>query len=78
MIFKKWVSTFTVFLKVTYIIYKSYYSFLGANPRVEVCPPSPVRSRKKKEEKPEEEEEIVGPKPMLPYSSMFVLSSTNP
>lgn len=47
-------------------------------PRVEVCPPSPVRGRKKKEEKPaEEEEEIVGPKPMLPYSSMFILSPTN-
>ncbi|CAH1183785.1 unnamed protein product [Phaedon cochleariae] len=42
---------------------------------------SPVRStggRKKREEKVEEEEEIVGPKPMLPYSSMFILSSTNP
>ncbi|XP_053201741.1 voltage-dependent calcium channel type A subunit alpha-1-like isoform X3 [Panonychus citri] len=26
----------------------------------------------------EEEEDVVGPKPMLPYSSMFVLSSTNP
>ncbi|XP_049820303.1 voltage-dependent calcium channel type A subunit alpha-1 isoform X2 [Aethina tumida] len=51
----------------------------GSNPRVEVCPPSPIRSRKKKEEKPpEEEEEIVGPKPMLPYTSMFILSSTNP
>lgn len=50
----------------------------GANPRVEVSPPSPVRGRKKKEEKPEEEEEIVDPKPMLPYSNMFILSSTNP
>ncbi|XP_056643335.1 voltage-dependent calcium channel type A subunit alpha-1 isoform X4 [Diorhabda sublineata] len=38
---------------------------------------SPVKSRKKVEEKAEEEE-IVGPKPMLPYSSMFILSSTNP
>lgn len=47
-------------------------------PRVEVSPPSPVRGRKKKEEKPaEEEEEIIGPKPMLPYSSMFILSPTN-
>ncbi|NP_001159383.1 cacophony A [Tribolium castaneum] len=45
----------------------------------EVCPPSPIKSRKKKDEKPpDEEEEIVGPKPMLPYSSMFVLSPTNP
>lgn len=52
----------------------------GSNPRVEVCPPSPTTTRrKKKEEKPvDEEEEIVGPKPMLPYSSMFILSSTNP
>ncbi|XP_063907007.1 voltage-dependent calcium channel type A subunit alpha-1 isoform X5 [Zophobas morio] len=51
----------------------------GSNPRVEVCPPSPVKGRKKKEEKPpDEEEEIVGPKPMLPYSSMFILSPTNP
>ncbi|KAF2879670.1 hypothetical protein ILUMI_26498, partial [Ignelater luminosus] len=48
-------------------------------PRVEVCPPSPTARRKKKDEKPppEEEEEIVGPKPMLPYSSMFILSPTN-
>ncbi|XP_050304148.1 voltage-dependent calcium channel type A subunit alpha-1 isoform X3 [Anthonomus grandis grandis] len=51
----------------------------GSTPRVEVNSPSPTTSRrKKKEEKPEEEEEIVGPKPMLPYSSMFILSSTNP
>ena len=26
----------------------------------------------------EEEEEATGPKPMLPYSSMFIFSSTNP
>ncbi|XP_031338416.1 voltage-dependent calcium channel type A subunit alpha-1 isoform X28 [Photinus pyralis] len=40
---------------------------------------SPTTRRKKKDEKPppDEEEEIVGPKPMLPYSSMFVLSPTN-
>ncbi|XP_060526741.1 voltage-dependent calcium channel type A subunit alpha-1 isoform X5 [Cylas formicarius] len=54
----------------------------GSNPRVEVSSPSPPsgRGRKKKDEKPpdDEEEEIVGPKPMLPYSSMFILSSTNP
>lgn len=36
------------------------------------------RSKKKEEEKKEEEEEITGPKPMLPYSSMFILSPTNP
>ncbi|KAF5297478.1 hypothetical protein FQR65_LT10014 [Abscondita terminalis] len=47
--------------------------------KMEVCPPSPTSRRKKKDEKPppDEEEEIVGPKPMLPYSSMFVLSPTN-
>lgn len=40
---------------------------------------SPPKSRKKKdEEKKEEDEEITdGPKPMLPYSSMFILSPTN-
>ncbi|GJQ73114.1 hypothetical protein Trydic_g1743 [Trypoxylus dichotomus] len=43
-----------------------------------VLPSSPNRNKKKKEEKPpEEEEEIAGPKPMLPYSSMFILSPTN-
>ncbi|GLV41113.1 cacophony [Carabus blaptoides fortunei] len=52
----------------------------GSPPRVEVCPPSPTRGNKKKndEKKAEEEEEITGPKPMLPYSSMFILSPTNP
>ena len=25
-----------------------------------------------------EEDDIMGPKPMLPYSSMFILSPTNP
>ena len=30
------------------------------------------------EPKDEEEEEVTGPKPMLPYSSMFILSSSNP
>lgn len=50
----------------------------SVNPRVEVSSPSPVKGRQKRKEKPaEEEEEIGGPKPMLPYSSMFVLSPTN-
>ncbi|XP_074041675.1 voltage-dependent calcium channel type A subunit alpha-1 isoform X6 [Leptinotarsa decemlineata] len=49
----------------------------GSNLRNEICLPSPSKGKKKKEEKVEEEE-IVGPKPMLPYSSMFILSSTNP
>ncbi|XP_037935071.1 voltage-dependent calcium channel type A subunit alpha-1-like isoform X1 [Teleopsis dalmanni] len=37
-----------------------------------------VKSKKKEEEKKEEEEVTEGPKPMLPYSSMFILSPTNP
>lgn len=39
-----------------------------------------VDTIKKKEEEPkiEEEEDTGGPKPMLPYSSMFIFSSTNP
>lgn len=37
------------------------------------------KNKKKEEEKKEEEEEITeGPRPMLPYSSMFILSPTNP
>ncbi|XP_030379796.1 voltage-dependent calcium channel type A subunit alpha-1 isoform X3 [Scaptodrosophila lebanonensis] len=36
------------------------------------------KSKKKDEEKKEEEEVTEGPKPMLPYSSMFILSPTNP
>lgn len=40
---------------------------------------SPPKNRKKKDdEKKDDEEEITnGPKPMLPYSSMFILSPTN-
>lgn len=40
---------------------------------------SPPKNRKKKDDdKKEDEEEITdGPKPMLPYSSMFILSPTN-
>ncbi|XP_030081786.1 voltage-dependent calcium channel type A subunit alpha-1 isoform X12 [Drosophila hydei] len=36
------------------------------------------KGKKKEEEKKEEEEVTEGPKPMLPYSSMFILSPTNP
>jgi voltage-dependent calcium channel N type alpha-1B len=36
------------------------------------------KHRKKKDDKKEEEEIPEGPRPMLPYSSMFVLSPTNP
>ncbi|XP_077299455.1 calcium voltage-gated channel subunit cacophony [Arctopsyche grandis] len=40
----------------------------------------PHRKGKKKEESKKDEEEDItnGPKPMLPYSSMFILSPTNP
>ena len=39
-----------------------------------------VKHKKPPEPEPqeEEEEEITGPKPMLPYSSLFIFSSTNP
>ncbi|XP_055637968.1 voltage-dependent calcium channel type A subunit alpha-1-like isoform X5 [Toxorhynchites rutilus septentrionalis] len=56
----------------------------GSPPRVEVSSPSPTRGNggkvKKKEENDKEEDDDIpdGPKPMLPYSSMFVLSPTNP
>ncbi|XP_050331190.1 voltage-dependent calcium channel type A subunit alpha-1 isoform X13 [Bactrocera neohumeralis] len=40
--------------------------------------PNKAKSKKKEEEKKEEEEVTEGPKPMLPYSSMFILSPTNP
>ncbi|EDW00502.1 GH11826 [Drosophila grimshawi] len=36
------------------------------------------KGKKKEEEKKDEEEVTEGPKPMLPYSSMFILSPTNP
>lgn len=41
-------------------------------------PPSSSRKGKKKDDKKEEEEIPEGPRPMLPYSSMFILSPTNP
>lgn len=56
----------------------------GSPPKVEICPPSPSAPRTKGKGKrgakkhQEEEEEPSGPKPMLPYSSMFILTSTNP
>ncbi|XP_075988245.1 calcium voltage-gated channel subunit cacophony isoform X3 [Anticarsia gemmatalis] len=52
----------------------------GSPPRVDLKPSSPSSRKKKKEDaKKEDEEEIPdGPKPMLPYSSMFILSPTNP
>lgn len=38
-----------------------------------------LQGKKKEEVKKEEEETNTdGPKPMLPYSSMFILSPTNP
>lgn len=57
-------------------------------PEVNVCPPSPLNMKDREimkkvdDVKPskleEEEEEEIGPKAILPYSSMFFLSSTNP
>ncbi|XP_046670137.1 voltage-dependent calcium channel type A subunit alpha-1 isoform X3 [Homalodisca vitripennis] len=55
----------------------------GSPPQVEICPPSPAhfnksKNSKKEEEEKKAEEEEEGPKPMLPYSSMFILTPTNP
>lgn len=50
--------------------------------KLDVTSPSASHNHKKKgkkghDEDKKEEEEIVGPKPMLPYSSMFIFSPTN-
>ncbi|KAG6457070.1 hypothetical protein O3G_MSEX010098 [Manduca sexta] len=53
----------------------------GTPPRVDLSPTSSTsrKNKKKEEAKKEDEEEIPdGPKPMLPYSSMFILTPTNP
>ncbi|XP_048506532.1 voltage-dependent calcium channel type A subunit alpha-1 isoform X29 [Athalia rosae] len=57
----------------------------GTAPNMEICPPSPTQNFKSgkgrkqaSEEKKEDADEDTGPKPMLPYSSMFILSPTNP
>ncbi|KAL1138768.1 hypothetical protein AAG570_008830 [Ranatra chinensis] len=60
----------------------------GSPPKVEICPPSPTahfakmkvnkKEDEEEEKKAEVEEEIIGPKPLLPYSSMFILKTTNP
>ncbi|KAK7007293.1 hypothetical protein SK128_018339, partial [Halocaridina rubra] len=57
-------------------------------PKVEICPPSPGGENKMnskgdgtkdtEEAAENQEEDMGGPKPMLPYSSMFILSPTNP
>lgn len=41
-----------------------------------ICSNKNKNSKKEEEDKKDEEEE--GPKPMLPYSSMFILTPTNP
>ncbi|XP_052128291.1 voltage-dependent calcium channel type A subunit alpha-1 isoform X22 [Frankliniella occidentalis] len=49
--------------------------------KLDITSPSPShphgKKGKKNDDDKKEEEEIVGPKPMLPYSSMFILSPTN-
>ncbi|XP_044595208.1 voltage-dependent calcium channel type A subunit alpha-1 isoform X8 [Cotesia glomerata] len=56
----------------------------GTGPKVEISPPSSSQNlsgkgeKQASEEKKQEEDEDTGPKPMLPYSSMFILSPTNP
>lgn len=52
----------------------------GSTPKADMAP-SPAtkgKGKKKDDDKKEEEEIPDGPKPMLPYSSMFILSPTNP
>ncbi|OXU26617.1 hypothetical protein TSAR_015744 [Trichomalopsis sarcophagae] len=57
----------------------------GSAPKVEISPPSPTANfkggkggKQASEEKKQDDEDDSGPKPMLPYSSMFILSPTNP
>ncbi|XP_050553692.1 voltage-dependent calcium channel type A subunit alpha-1 isoform X21 [Spodoptera frugiperda] len=53
----------------------------GSPPGVPISPATPThrKNKKKEEAKKEDEDEVPdGPKPMLPYSSMFILSPTNP
>ncbi|XP_069690113.1 voltage-dependent calcium channel type A subunit alpha-1 isoform X21 [Periplaneta americana] len=56
----------------------------GSPPKVEICPPSPTsnfkgkNNKKEEEKKGEDDDDMTGPKPMLPYSSMFIFSPTNP
>ncbi|XP_063223249.1 voltage-dependent calcium channel type A subunit alpha-1 [Bacillus rossius redtenbacheri] len=55
----------------------------GSPPKVEISPPSPTHNfkgksnHKEEEKKADEDEDMAGPKPMLPYSSMFIFSPTN-
>uniref|UniRef100_T1HGE4 Voltage-dependent calcium channel type A subunit alpha-1 n=1 Tax=Rhodnius prolixus TaxID=13249 RepID=T1HGE4_RHOPR len=50
----------------------------GSPPRVDVNPSSPINKKEEEEKKADTDDELTGPKPMLPYSSMFILSPTNP
>lgn len=52
---------------------KEMEALQGDGPKIE-----PNIEEKKEEEKPRPPEEEGGPKPMLPYSCMFILSPTNP
>lgn len=57
---------------------KEMEALQGDNVRMDGLSPPPKNRKKKDDEKKDEEEEITdGPKPMLPYSSMFILSPTN-
>lgn len=53
----------------------------GTISKIDLNSSSPLKGkgRKKEEEKKDDDDDIPdGPKPMLPYSSMFILSPTNP
>lgn len=49
----------------------------GEGGRVDGVASPPKKGKKKDDDKKDEEEVTDGPKPMLPYSSMFILSPTN-
>lgn len=57
---------------------KEMEALQGDGVRVDGGPP-PKKGKKKDDDKKDDDEEEVtdGPKPMLPYSSMFILSPTN-
>lgn len=51
----------------------------GSPSAISAAAAAAAKKKKEEEQKKEEEEEVTeGPKPMLPYSSMFILSPTNP
>lgn len=50
----------------------------GTLSKIDSSSPQKGKGRKKDDEKKDDDDIPDGPKPMLPYSSMFILSPTNP